>query len=227
MTFTAPPQGNEASVLKLDGLVLEPGGQSLKARVVAGQLAVFVFNREVLCVEFVKVILGLSLLQTGTVSLFEKHHEQLTEKEQIALTQRIGIVAARLGLISNLNIVENLVLAANYHAIAGRTENFQKAQSLLEFFGYHESPYGSVGRLSIYQKKQVFLARALMLDPDLLIYSSLFDGLSSREADKLLDRVLETHHCKQGRTSVFITPDHKFVSRLPSQTDVFRLQSEG
>lgn len=227
MTLNLPPEGNEASFLWLDGLVLEPGGQSLKARVAAGQLAVFVFNREELCREFVDVILSLGLPQAGTVRLFDQYHQQLTEKEQIAAKQRIGIVAARLGLIANLNIWENLVLAADYHAIASHAENFQRAQSLLEFFGYQESAFGTVSRLSVYQQKQVCLARALMLDPDLLIYSSLVDGLSSRESDKLLERVLETHQLKQGRTSVFVTPDHKFVSRLPAQTDVFSLQSEG
>ncbi len=227
MAVATPPQGNDAAIVELDALVLEPGGQSLNARVVSNRLALFVFYREELCLEFVNVILGLSLPQAGTIRVFDRHLGQLTEKEQLAVTQRIGIVAARLGLVANLNVLENLVLAANYHAIGSRPENLQKAQQLLEFFGYRESPYSPVGRLSIYQQKQVCLARALMLDPDLLIYTSLLDGLSSRESDKLLGRVLEAHHCKPGRASVFMTLDHAFVSRFPAQTDVFSLQSEG
>ncbi|NCP03511.1 MAG: ATP-binding cassette domain-containing protein [Deltaproteobacteria bacterium] len=214
-------------MLSLNKLLLETEGPGLDAKVLAGQLAVFVLNREELCGEFVNILLGLSLPLNGTLSVFDQHLSQLSEKDQIPVIQRIGIVAARLGLIANLNVMENLVLAADYHAMDDRAEIRQRALRLLERVGYEDSPYGALGKLSRAQQTQVCLVRALMLDPDLLIYATLFDGLSSRDADTLLDKVLEIHRYKQRRTTIFLTPDQKFVARLPAETQVFCLQSEG
>jgi|GEM_PF-3235776 len=227
MALTSPPPGTESAVLSLNKLLLETGGQGLDAKVLAGQMAVLVLNREELCGEFVNALLGLSLPLSGTVSVFDQHLSLLPEKEQIPVIQSIGIVSARLGLIANLSVMENLVLAADYHTMDDRVEIRQRALSLLEFFGYNGSPYGALGKLSRAQQTQVRLVRALMLDPDLLIYSTLFDGLSSKDADKLLDRVLEIHRRKQRRTTIFLTPDQQLVARLPAETKVFCLQSEG
>lgn len=227
MALTSSSREIQTSVLRLDNLALETDGQPLNARVVTGQIAVFVLNREELCTELVNAVLGFNLNQTGSVSLFDQTLTPLTEKERVLILQRMGIVSPGLGLIANLNVLENLLLAVNYHAIDERAENRQRAQRLLEFVDYRQSPYLATGKLSFYQQKQVSLVRALMFKPDLLIYASFFEGLSFRESEKLLDLTREIHLRKQGRTSIFLTTDHHFVARLPAETQVFRLQAEG
>ncbi|MFT3926469.1 MAG: ABC transporter ATP-binding protein [Myxococcales bacterium] len=106
-------------------------------------------------------------------------------------------------LFGEMSVRENVLVAAHHRTLAGvfgsmvrsRTWNedewevHKRADELLDIFGLrwlsdeqaNSLPYGSQRRLEI--------ARALMLDPELLLLDEPAAGLNSTEADKLKDQI--------------------------------------
>jgi ABC-type transporter Mla maintaining outer membrane lipid asymmetry ATPase subunit MlaF len=67
------------------------------------------------------------------------------------------------------------------------------------------------GPLPTHEKRLIGLIRAMLIEPELMIYASLFEGLSPDMSDRLMQVTTNFHAEKQGRTSVYITFDEQSI----------------
>ncbi|AMV71388.1 hypothetical protein JCM30471_32270 [Desulfuromonas carbonis] len=203
-----------------DTLVLEnlSGWEEIapfNCRVPAGGMAVILTPKDEYNSDLARLLLGLVLPPQGRVELFEREPGRLNERDGRELRRRIGTVAAAGGLISNLKAWENLLLPTLYHRKLSRETLASAGRAALDRVGYQGQEMALPGLMNLFQRKQVGFARALLLDPDLMIYESLLFGLNQRERNLLLDIARSFHGEKAGRTSLFLTSDPGLPRLLP------------
>jgi predicted ABC-type transport system involved in lysophospholipase L1 biosynthesis ATPase subunit len=165
------------------------------------------------------LLAGLQRPESGKVLFFGEDLFTHEEKERLALFQRIGVVPAHGGLISNLKAWENLLLPAWYHR--GLTAE-QAERPVAEIFDQLEPGEAGLkqrmgelpGQLSLYERRVVALARAMLMEPDILIYDFTFTGLERDTAQRLMKLTGEFHGRKAGRVSLYLCPDDAVSARL-------------
>jgi hypothetical protein len=104
------------------------------------------------------------------------------------------------GLISNLRVGENIILPATYHfgALPERYET--KIMSILSEFGYDDTTAGKLtaklpAALSGFERRLVGFTRAAILQPEVIVYDSLWADLSAREFEQVrgFDTIFRRH----------------------------------
>lgn len=169
--------------------------------------------------ELRALLLAWEAPRQGVVRLFGEALAELAEEERIALYRRVGVVPENGGLISNLKTWENILLPASYHL--GMTADAVETEvvELFRRFGYtDEAIEALMGRLpdglSLLEKRLAALARARLMDPDILIYDYLFAGLPRETTGLLLELTRAYHGQKRGRISLYLLPDDALNARL-------------
>ena len=184
-------------------------------RLAPGRMAIILTPKEELNGDLVRLLLGLGRAQQGRVQVFGREPATLDEREGRELRHRIGTVAAGGGLVSNLKAWENLVLPAQYHRRIPATKLEAAGIAALERVGYQGPRMALPGLMNLLQRKQVGLARALLLDAELMVYESLLYGLNRRERNALVAVARAFHGERAGRASLFLSSDPGLPEQLP------------
>lgn len=172
-----------------------------------GDIAVLLTSKEDVNAALVRLLMGVTLPQSGDVAVLGEALTALDELPLMQLRSRIGLVFAKGGLISNLKVWENLFLPVQYHNLPLPGDPIAAGAAVLERVGYQGGRLTLPGLLSHFERKQVLLARAMLMNPEVVIYDSLFLGLNLHERNRLVDIVVDFHRERAGRTSIFLTSD--------------------
>lgn len=191
----------------------------------AGATARIIFDSQEQNNELFGVLTGLRRPRAGEVRLLDQNLHALDEIGRLAWFQRIGVVPEDGGLISNLKAWENLMLPAWYHhGLTARTAEPEVVQ-IFQRLGQDENSLrrwlGRLpGQLSLTEKRSVALARAMLMQPEIMIYDSIFAGLERAAAQRLMDLTREYHAGKPGRVSLYLCADDAMSARLAADHTV-------
>lgn len=172
-----------------------------------GDIAVLLTSKEDVNAALARLLMGVTLPLSGDVAVLGEALTALDELPLMQLRSRIGLVFAKGGLISNLKVWENLFLPVQYHNLPLPGDPIAAGAAVLERVGYQGGRLTLPGLLSHFERKQVLLARAMLMNPEVVIYDSLFLGLNLHERNRLVDIVVDFHRERAGRTSIFLTSD--------------------
>jgi putative ABC transport system ATP-binding protein len=132
--------------------------------------------------------------------------KKMTDDERTLLRrERIGFVFQFFNLLPTLSAIENVCLPA---LLAGkpRSEVFPRARELLDRFGIaHRTEHRSV-ELSGGEMQRVAVARALIMNPPVVLADEPTGNLDSKSGDEIL-KLLRTASRELGRTIVMVTHD--------------------
>jgi branched-chain amino acid transport system ATP-binding protein len=133
---------------------------------------------------------------------------------------RLGIARTvqGLGLFAHLTVLENVIVGADRHAVAGfaaallglpRSDRDEqalqtRARAVLAGLGIEDVAGRFPGTLPYPVQKRVALARALAAEPDLLLLDEPASGLSETELTELADLIRGL----RGRTAVMLVEHH-------------------
>lgn len=186
--------------------------RDLSFKVRPGAVCVITTESEFDTAHLARLLLGIVRPERGKVFLFGEDLARLPEEEITRLCRKVGVVWNSGGLISNLKAWENAVLPLWYHQGRQFPETEKRLVGFLSRMGIEEEQIddflmGTVSSLSAHQRRLLSLARAMLMEPDLMVYESSFKGLSHEKRELFSSLARSLHDEKPGRTSVFITAD--------------------
>jgi ABC-2 type transport system ATP-binding protein len=141
----------------------------------------------------VESIMGLRQPDSGTIRVLGTD----SQKEEHALRQRIGIQLQQAALPERLKVWEALNL---YSAFYNKTVSWEQ---LLDDWGLAEKRNSNFKNLSGGQKQRLFIALALLNDPELVFLDELTTGLDPQARRATWDAVRAIRD--QGKTVVLVT----------------------
>jgi len=103
---------------------------------------------------------------------------------------KTSVVETGGGLISNLPLGENIALAAEFHNIGSDADRSSRIEELLPQFGEDAGALASLwharpAELSLFQKRLAGFMRAMLIEPQLVVFDCVFDGISRAHAARV------------------------------------------
>lgn len=152
------------------------------------------------------LLAGLEAPDDGSITVLGHDLSRLSDAERARLRQRrIGIIFQSFGLIASLTVLENVGLPL---LLAGRPEVERRARSraVLEEVGLGAAVGGRVDELSGGERQRVGVARALVIEPALILADEPTGSLDEESARGVLQ--LLTAAVRRRRASlVLVTHD--------------------
>jgi len=163
-------------------------------------------------------IVGLERPTSGEIYIAGENIVGLSERELNRVRQKLGMVYQYAALFDSITIFENVAFPLVEHTKLGKKETRDKVHHMLEALGLDPKQVDSKfpSELSGGMRKRVGIARALMLEPLILVYdepTSGLDPLTSRLVDDLIEETRE----KFGVTSLVISHDIASCFRIAHQ----------
>lgn len=126
--------------------------------------------------------------------------------------ENIGMVFQHFNLFSNLNVIQNIMLAPVELKKMSKEEARAKGMELLTMVGLAEKAEVYPSKLSGGQKQRVAIARALAMNPDIM----LFDEPTSALDPEMVGEVLEVMKslARDGMTMVVVTHEMGFAREV-------------
>lgn len=157
---------------------------------------------------------GLDVPTTGQVLINGK---KLSQKNKMQLCLKIGMVFQSFNLFSHLNVQDNLIYAPINVLQMNRMQAIDKAEKLLEQFGLKQKNTSFPVNLSGGQKQRVAICRALMMDPEVMLFD---EPTSALDSENIKDIVEIISLLKKSMTMIVVTHHIKFA-RVISERIVF------
>ena len=132
--------------------------------------------------------------------------------------QKMGMVLQHFNVFPHLNVLENITLAPVLTNKMNKEEAEIVAKELLEKVGLKDKIYDYPKKLSGGQKQRLAIARALAMNPKVMLFDEPHTGLD-QDACTMLDTVLQ-EVAARGRTVVMTSHDLTRIADLASRYDV-------
>jgi phospholipid/cholesterol/gamma-HCH transport system ATP-binding protein len=176
-----------------------------------------------------KLICGLLKADSGSVIVDGEDITQLASNELAPTRKHIGYLFQSAALFDSISVGENVAFPLRRHTQRVDAEIRDQAQSILETLGLGKEYHSMPGDLSGGMQKRAGLARALAMEPSLLLVdepSAGLDPITSTEIDELLIDIKTKRHT----TLVVVTHNIQSARRIADRMAVLddgRLLAEG
>lgn len=163
-----------------------------------------------------KHLLGLLKPTEGQIEVLGKNLNEMEDQDLIRFRCNYGMLFQDAALFDDHTTLENVMFPINeYRRDLSIEDRTAIAIEKLKQVGLDEKSYDKLpSELSGGMRKRCGLARALALDPEILLYDEPTTGLDPIMTETVDNLILNTHNHKQGVTSVVITHDLFAAFRL-------------
>ena len=156
---------------------------------------------------------GLDVPSTGTVRLAGQDLFSLDEDGRAQLRARhVGFVFQGFQLLPNLTALENVMLPLELADQPAR----EAAEAMLRRVGLSERLHHYPRTLSGGEQQRVSLARAFVVQPDLLFADEPTGSLDAATGETVIDLMFDLHR-EHGTTLVLVTHDPQLAARCSQQ----------
>jgi len=158
-------------------------------------------------------IVGLLLPDSGDVLVEGKSVPNLNEDELLELRRTIGMLFQDGALFSSMNLFDNVAFPLRQHTKQSEKEIREVVMDRLKEVGLAGSEKKMPGELSGGMRKRAGFARALVMEPKILLFDEPDSGLDPVRTALLCDLIKEIQR-KYQSTAVVISHDIKAVFEI-------------
>lgn len=180
--------------------------KSVNMRVERSEVAVIIGGSGAGKTTLLRVLIGLERPTSGKVVVAGVDIAALSERELNAARRKFGMVFQYSALLDSMNVLDNVAFPLREHTKLKEREIKDKVLDKLKAVGLEGTEKRFPSQLSGGMRKRVGLARALMLEPEVLMYDEPTSGLDPITTRTVDEMILETRD-RYGVTSVVISHD--------------------
>lgn len=156
---------------------------------------------------FLKLLIGLQAADSGSVRIAGQEITGLDPAALNEIRKKMGFLFQQAALYDSLTIEQNVDFPLSRHAALSEAERKDKVRGLLSSVGMNEGDFEKMpAEISGGMQKRVGLARALALEPDILLLDEPTAGLDPITAAEISQLIAELK-AQRGITSVVVTHD--------------------
>ena len=185
------------NLIVLDGIHLEL--QEGQTTVVIGESG---SGKSVLLNHMVRLITP----DAGEVYFRGRRIDTLPERELAKIRPRFGYLFQLSALFDSMTVAQNVAFPIQEHTRKPREEIDRIVKQKLAMVGLDGTQNKSPAQLSGGQKKRVALARAIALDPEMILYDEPTTGLDPPRSDEINELIIKLKR-ELAVTSVVVTHD--------------------
>lgn len=153
------------------------------------------------------MLAGLEKPTKGEVIVAGEHLENMTENQLVRFRrEKIGFIFQSFNLLGTMNAVENVALPLTFRGVDKKTRE-EKASKMLNLVGLSKHKKHRPNEMSGGQQQRVGVARALVLDPEIIFADEPTGNLDSHTSEdvlKLMRKVVQ----EKNQTLVMVTHDN-------------------
>ena len=169
---------------------------------------------------FLRCINRLEEPSSGQISI--NGEDILSKKADInKIRQKISMVFQHFNLFANKNVLENLTLAPIKAGILSKNEAEARADELLKSVGLLDKKYAYPHKLSGGQKQRIAIARALAMDPEVILFDEPTSALDPEMIGEVLDIMKDV--ASRGITMLVVTHEMGFARNVANR--IFFMES--
>lgn len=163
---------------------------------------------------FLKTLVGLQRPSRGAVYFDGRNLAELSERELSRIRTRFGFVFQQAALFDSMTIAQNVAFPLRQHSGRSEAEIQEIVRARLAEVGLPEQVLGKKpAELSGGMRKRVGLARALALEPEMMLYDEPTTGLDPIMSDVINELIIRTRQ-RHPVTSIVVTHDMRTARKV-------------
>jgi phospholipid/cholesterol/gamma-HCH transport system ATP-binding protein len=165
-----------------------------------------------------RLIVSLERATSGQIWVDGEDVTNLPERDLNRVRRKFGMVYQYAALLDSISVFDNIAFPLVEHTKMSKKEIRERVMSKLEILGLDPKVVAPKfpSELSGGMRKRVGLARALMLEPPILVYDEPTSGLDPLTS-RLVDDLIEEMRQRFGVTSIVISHDIASCFRIAHQ----------
>ena len=157
------------------------------------------------------MLAGLEKPTRGEIEIGSTHIEKMTEKQLVTFRrEKVGFIFQSYNLLNTMNAVENVALPLSFRGVSKRNR-LKQARKFMDLVGVGDQAGHMPNQMSGGQQQRVGIARALVVNPQIIFADEPTGNLDSRTTMEVL-RLMQKIVREQGQTLIMVTHDNNLAS---------------
>jgi phospholipid/cholesterol/gamma-HCH transport system ATP-binding protein len=189
----APPKSGETAI-RFDNVSIgfdQPVLEDVSFQLVHGETKVLLGESGTGKTLILKLALGLIKPDSGTITVLGDEVSSMREQDMYALRRRIGMVFQESALFDSLTVEENVAYRLIEETGEITEEIHARVLEALEFVELAKTYNLFPGELSGGMRRRVAIARAIITQPEVLLYDSPTGGLDPVTSNTIIELVVK------------------------------------
>ena len=160
-----------------------------------------------------RMLIGLEKPTSGSIIIDGEDTAPLGDRAMNKVRRKFGMVFQYAALLDSMTVLDNVAFPLREHTKLAESEIIRRVNEKLSELGLEDVCALYPSELSGGMRKRVGLARALMLDPQIIVYDEPTSGLDPFTTE-LVDEMIVDARNRHGVTSVVISHDMASALRI-------------